>query len=118
MKHTIAALALCTAATYAQTPNFEINASQIVTGTMQPVNWNEVVNSQNQPAAASSQYSTLSSVWHDQLPIIWLGGWNFYRPSWYSGPGWAPQESANVEQPFAAVKAIPTFTTTDRKSVV
>lgn len=111
MKSILTAALFCTAAAYAQVNAYTVNASQIVTGTMvQNVPWVYALANQNNPLPSQYENSTLSSVWHDQLPLIYLGNWMFYRPAWYAGNNWAPQWSVLLQQPYAAERDVPTQT--------
>ena len=77
---------------------------------MQPIDWyKESITPVSFPAGYG--YTTLSSVWQNQIPLFWLGGLNFYRPAYYAGPGWAPQLSPAAVQPYAAASQVATTTT-------
>jgi len=110
MKSILVAALVCTAAAYADVNVYTVNASQIVTGTNQGVSWSYVVANQNNTLPSQFENSTLSSVWHDQLPLIYLGNWMFYRPAWYNGNNWAPQWSVLLQQPYPAERDVPTQT--------
>jgi hypothetical protein len=117
MKYLIAATLVCAAAAYAEdvcaisfVPTqvcYTINASQIVTGTFETANW-------NLPAAqpAGTDFSTLSSIWHNQLPLVYLGFFDFYRPTYYMGAGWAPPSTPTAPQPYTGGLGLPTHTVT------
>ncbi len=118
MKPLIAATLVCAASAYGANvcatlfgPSNQcdrINASQVVTGAVQqPFNWEP-------PAGqtAGTDFSTLSSIWHNQLPLVYLGFFDFYRPTYYMGAGWAPPSSPTPQQPYAGGLGIPTHTIT------
>lgn len=126
MKNIIAATLVCAAAAQAgdnicysfflpSQTCYKINASQIVTGTAEPVDWGAEGVNPSQPAG--NDFSTLSSIWHNQIPLVILGFFNFYRPTYYMGPGWAPQWSPTQVEPYAGNLGIPTHSTTQNNLI-
>jgi len=119
MKHFIAAALCCAAAAYAGDGYTKIDASQIVTGTAQVPVWPPAVNIPGMPATIDNKYSTVSTVWQDQIQVIWLGGWNVYRPEYYAGTGWSPQAGPAVVQPApieSAVATVPKLATNPQET--
>jgi hypothetical protein len=103
VKYIIAVALSCVGVSYAA--DFKINASQTVTGTLQPIDWNqEAIAAENTRRTLFPTYqsSTVSSVWQDEIPLFFLGGaFNVYRPTYYGGSPWPPQQNVALQEPYA-----------------
>lgn len=80
---------------------------------MQQIDWNNrAIPDSTQfyvpPFFASYWDSTMTSVWESQLPLLWLGGLNFQRQSYYGPSGWPAQQSILLAQPYTGSEQVPT----------